>query len=297
MTHIHVLQSAAWAAFQTSVGHTAVTIGDGYAYTHRIGPFRYAYIPRAEVIDDTALDMLAQSFDWVRVEGLVHTDRPSIPTRARQPQTTLVLDLTLPADTLLEQMHSKTRYNIRLAERKGVRVTREKNVDIFWQLNTETTDRDGFRGHDKAYYTQFLSMDMVEQFTAYYEDIPIASIVTVLYDGTMTYVHGASANTHRNLMAPYLLQWTAIEYAQASGARAYDFWGIAPIYPPGEAPKETCYHGYCWELTHPWTGITRFKVGFGGHVVSYPQAQDVIFRPLKYRLYQWVYHWRYGKKT
>lgn len=295
MSGTHFLQSSDWAQFQQAVGHMPVLVHGIRCYIHIVGPFRYAYIARAEQIDQRIFtELKQQGFHWVRVEGEVHTAMHTVKTRCRQPQTTLIFDLTPSEDQMLEHMHSKTRYNIRLAERKEVVVKREKNIDIFWQLNEETTDRDTFKSHDKAYYEQFLAMPMCEQFTAYVGDTPLASILTVLCDGVMTYVHGASANAHRQVMAPYLLQWRAMQYAKENGAVHYDFWGISPMYPEGQSMNETCYNGYCWDVTHPWTGITRFKVGFGGDVVTYPDAQDVILRPIIYRLYTFIHRIRYG---
>lgn len=295
MSETHFLQSNDWAEFQANAGHTPIPFGGGVAFTHSVGPFRYAYVPRAQVVTDAHIaELKAKGVHWVRVEGAVDTKEKTVDTRCRQPQTTLVFDLTQEEHVLLEQMHKKTRYNIRLAERKGVTVRRETNIDVFWQLNTETTERDAFKSHGKAYYEQFLAMPMCDQFTAYVDDTPIASIITVLHGGTMTYVHGASSNSHRNLMAPYLLQWRAMQYARGEGATAYDFWGIAQTHAEGTLSKETCYNGYCWDVTHPWTGITRFKVGFGGDVVNYPDAQDVILSPVMYRLYTLMHRIRYG---
>lgn len=295
--HTHFLQSSDWAAFQTAVGHRSIPLNSSmYGYHMQIGPFRYAYIPRAGEMTDAMLTALKKEYHWVRVEGPLNTTCKTHPVKTRQPQTTLILDLSESEDEILSHMHSKTRYNIRLAIRKGVTVRSGADIDTFWQLHSETTDRDGFGGHTKEYYAKFLEMPMAEQFTAYIDDTPIAAIITVLHDGVMTYVHGASANAHRNLMAPYLLQWEAMRYAKQRGAAQYDFWGISPIYPQGEAPTETCYNGYCWTATHPWTGITRFKVGFGGTVVTYRDAQDVIFSPLVYRLYQYIHRLRYGTR-
>lgn len=292
----HFLQSNEWADFQESVGNQSKQVDDIYVYEHRVGPFRYAYIPRVAHMTDAMLQKLSNTYHWARVEGEVTTTYPSVATNNRQPQTTLILDLRPSTDEILASMHKKSRYNIRLAGRKGGTVQQGADVDTFWQLHAETTDRDRFSGHTKGYYEKFLDMPMAEQFTAYVDGVPIAAIITVLHGGVMTYVHGASSNKYRNLMAPYLLQWEAMQYAKQQGATQYDFWGIAPIYPQGEAPSETCYNEYCWEVTHPWTGITRFKVGFGGSVVTYPNAQDIVFRPFIYRIYTLMHTLRYGKK-
>ena len=291
------LQSNDWQAFQEQTGKKTLRSGDFLTIVHRIGPFRYAYVPRVGLSDDTLSALKKQGMAFARVEGEVATTRRIQQTHNRQPQTTLVLNLNKSETELLGEMHSKTRYNIRLAERKGVVIRDEKNVDVFWMLNTETTARDAFKSHGKAYYKAFIEMPMCRQYTAYLGDTPVASVLCVTHSGTTTYVHGASSNAHRNTMAPYLLQWHAISQAKESGDTAYDFWGIAPIHTQGKPVQETCYNGYCWELTHPWTGITRFKVGFGGTVVTYPQAVDVVLKPLIYVLYRLIHRLRYGTKT
>ena len=297
-SHPHFLQSKAWADFQSMLAHPAIEVGGNYIYVYTIGPFRYGYVPRGAVISDDIVERLrSHRLHWIRVEGELRTTLPTLLTRARQPGTTLILNLSRTEEELLDQMHSKTRYNIRLAERKGVTVREGADAEVFSALNRETTERDGFKSHDAEYYATFLAIPGVRQFTAYSpQGIPIATILTISTPDTMTYVHGASSNTDRQLMAPYLLQWHAITAAKQSGQVQYDFWGIAPIFPQGTAPKETCYNGYCWTVTHPWTGITRFKVGFGGDVITYPDATDVILRPLYYKLYLYLHKLRYGTK-
>lgn len=298
MKSLHFLQTKAWATFQSHIGHTPIAIGDMFAYVHSVGPFCYGYLPRVtNLTDEHIAELRSHKLHWLRVEGEVTTSLPVVPTHVRQPQTTLILDLSPTEEVLLGSMHSKTRYNIRLAGRKGVTIREEANAEVFCSLNDETTARDGFKSHDSAYYADFLTISGARQFTAYTaEGTAIASIITVSTDDTMSYVHGASSNEHRQLMAPYLLQWHAITEAKKAGLTAYDFWGIAPIFPQGTAPKETCYNGYCWTVTHPWTGITRFKVGFGGDVVTYPDAKDVVLHPLYYKLYQYIHRLKYGTK-
>lgn len=292
------LQSKNWADFQAAVGYVPMQVGTVYGYEKKIGPFRYLSIPRAAELTDTALESIQQAgFAWVRLDGtpVPKTDRKVVSVKNRQPQTTLIRSLGGTEEDILADMHKKTRYNIRLATKKGVQIKKEKNIDIFWQLHAQTTERDAFHGHTKEYYKKFLEMPMCEQFTAYYKDIPIASILTVLHNSTMTYVHGASASKHRTVMAPYALQWFAMQDGKKRGAKQYDFWGIAPIYSPNTIKKETCHNDFCWSVVHPWTGITRFKVGFGGTVVDYEQAADIVLSPIVYALYRILYRLKYGK--
>jgi lipid II:glycine glycyltransferase (peptidoglycan interpeptide bridge formation enzyme) len=133
-----------------------------------------------------------------------------------------------------------------------------------------------------------IGMDACHQLVAYYEDVPIASNLLVAYGGRLTYLHGASSNAHRNAMAPYLLQWEGLRLAQELDCRTYDFWGIAPPASEDGAEKTTCFHRLCWRVDDPWTGITRFKAGFGGNAKTYPQAVEVPLHSWKYRAYTFV---------
>lgn len=193
-----------------------------------------------------------------------------------QPKDTLVLDITRSENELLSQMHYKTRYNIRLAKRKGVKVSQSidlKDIDIFWDLLSETTKREGFKSHSKQYYQKQLEIlgreNLIKLFLAKYKGKVIASNIVSFFGDTTTYLHGASLYKYRNLMAPYLLQWEAIVEAKKRGCKFYDFWGVAPPEKP----------------SHPWIGITRFKKGFGGKEIHYIGAWDKVYQIGWYGLY------------
>jgi len=194
------------------------------------------------------------------------------------------LDLNLSLEDLLSAMHAKTRYNIRLAEKKDVEIVSKKDGDIFWSLNEETKERDKFHSHEKSYYTNMLELGNVYQMTAYYNNQPLSSGIFVYYGEKFTYVHGASSNTERNVMAPYLLQWKAIQFAKELGAKEYDFGGIAKPMKDGNGIV-TCFHTLCWDPLDKLMGVTRFKAGFGGKTFSYGNAFELILRP---RLYAFV---------
>ncbi|MCX6798235.1 MAG: peptidoglycan bridge formation glycyltransferase FemA/FemB family protein [Candidatus Falkowbacteria bacterium] len=190
-----------------------------------------------------------------------------IKTKDIQPAKTLWLNLDKPSEQILAGMHPKTRYNIRLAEKKGVIVRAGGIADwpAFWELMATTAGRDRFRLHSPAHYKKFLNYpDFIKLFVAEYQGQIIAVGLFSYFANTVTYLHGASANSERNLMAPYLLQWEVIKRAQADGYKYYDFYGI-------DEKK--------------WPGVTRFKLGFGGEVAAYPGTYDLVFRPTAYRLY------------
>ncbi len=193
------------------------------------------------------------------------------------PADTLITDLSSSEDDLLAAMHPKTRYNIGVAKRHGVEIDFDsKDFDSIWNLFCETSARGGFRLHSKRYYQTMLDtlrnsgchvFSPIAQKTCRV----LAANIVVDFGDTRTYLHGASSNQDRNSMAPYLLHWELMRDAKALGLRFYDWWGVAPSDSPAG---------------HPWTGISRFKRGFGGKEVSAPGTYDVILKPTTYYLYQ-----------
>lgn len=193
-----------------------------------------------------------------------------------QPPDTVLVDLTASLEEILARMKSKWRYNIRLAEKKGVQVRRSslEEIDVFYDLYKTTSQRDGIAIHHKDYYRDLLergqgdSVAKVDLYIASYGDEPLAAIITLLAGTEAVYLYGASSNSHRNLMPAYLLQWKAMEAARAAGCRVYDMYGI----PPTD------------DENHPMHGLYRFKTGFGGQVVHRPGSLDIPLSPL-YKLY------------
>ncbi|MBU2474424.1 peptidoglycan bridge formation glycyltransferase FemA/FemB family protein [Patescibacteria group bacterium] len=184
-----------------------------------------------------------------------------------QPSKTLILNLDKSEEDMLKAMRQKTRYNIRLSEKKGVKI-REANVnefDKFWELIKKTSKRDGFRLHDKMYYQKMLEPAMVKLFLAEYKNNTVAANIMVFFGDTVTYLHGASSTEHRNIMAPYILQWHCIKLAKKLGYRYYDFYGIDD---------------------KKWPGVTRFKNGFNGDKIEHPGTFDLIFNKKLYLVYE-----------
>jgi len=193
-----------------------------------------------------------------------------------QPDTTLIIDLTKSEDEILAQMKQKGRYNIRLAEKKGVTIVESDDASEFYKILKQTTERDKFHGHNKEFYQKMIDMvDGAKLYYAQYEGKIIAGLIATFYKDTATYYYGASSNEHRNVMAPYLLQWHVIRKAKDRGCKYYDFLGIAP-----EGAKG-----------HAWEGVTAFKRKFGGEVVRYAEAKELVFKPFWYwllRAVKWV---------
>ena len=191
---------------------------------------------------------------------------------SHQPEYTLVIDLQQSEEEILKNMKQKGRYNIRLAEKKGVKIRESKNVDKFYNILQETTQRDNFTPHNKDFYQKMIDTlepeGMAKLYIAEYDGQEIAGLIATFYGETVTYYYGASSDTYRNVMAPYLLQWHAIREAKKLGFTRYDFLGISP-------PNSK---------NHPWSGVTSFKKKFGGETVQYVKAKEFVFKPLWYWL-------------
>jgi lipid II:glycine glycyltransferase (peptidoglycan interpeptide bridge formation enzyme) len=212
---------------------------------------------------------------------------PKILVHQVPPKATLVIDLAKNEEVLLQEMHEKTRYNIRLAERKGVvaqQVSVQEGFEKFWALMRDTARRDAIGIHAKAYYRKMLEIAQGEEptthlFLAQLADAPLAAALLVVSGDTATYLHGGSSSAQRNLMAPYVLQWRMMQFARARGMRWYDMWGIAPSTTEKLTNRKTDEQN-----RHPWAGITRFKMGFGGEVREGAGTFDIVCRQVPYRV-------------
>jgi peptidoglycan pentaglycine glycine transferase (the first glycine) len=244
----------------------------------------YWYLPKGPVASKTlSRELLTSLLDdpavfSFRIEPKDSYGGLSQKTIDLQPAQTNILDLHQSEEDLLSGMHQKTRYNIRLADRKGVRIlTEEQVLDDVWSLFEETGTRGGFRLHTKTYFEKMLrvlSTEACRAFlaTAWFNDQPIASTIMLDFGETRTYLHGASDRKHGKLMAPYLLHWELIQSAKKAGFKWYDWWGVAPE----DATQ------------HPWEGISRFKRGFGGDDVKSPGTLDVVLKPGRYTFYSLI---------
>lgn len=198
-----------------------------------------------------------------------------------QPKDTLILDLTKNQEKLLAEMHQKTRYNIRLAEKKDIQIRKGSlsDFEIFWKLMEQTAERDNFHSHSKNYYNELLrSLENKKEggltvilWLAELQGKPVATALISYFNKTVTYLHGASDYNYRNLMAPFSLHWEIIKNAKKQGFDYYDFWGISPTQVKNEQKS--------------WAGLTRFKKGFGGQEVNFAGTYDFVYNQLLYKLY------------
>ena len=219
-------------------------------------------------------------------------------TSAYQPRQTAVVDISQSEEEILSHMKSKHRYNIRLAEKHSVEVeVHSENLQEYFprfaKLLKETTERQQFRAHSEDYYQKMLAElekdGMVHLLFASYEGQDLATILLITNGSVATYLHGASTFSHKEMMAPYLLHWTAIRFAKARSCTQYDLWGTHAI--KDESGDWTSQEG------HPSAGTTRFKLGFGGTVIEYPGTYDLVLRQIPYRLYNSIRSIRSRKRA
>jgi len=201
-----------------------------------------------------------------------------------QPPRTIVVDLRETENEILARMKQKTRYNIRLAEKKGVTVRPWDDLPAFHQMMLVTGGRDGFGVHSLEYYQRayelFHPTRMAELLVAEYEGRPLAALMVFVRGRRAWYIYGASNDEERNRMPTYLLQWEAMRWARSKGAEEYDLWGV-----PDE--DEQTLEAHFTERSDGLFGVYRFKRGFGGDLRRAAQALDRVYNPLLYRLYLW----------
>jgi len=201
-----------------------------------------------------------------------------------QPPDTVIVNLNLPCEQILASMKPKWRYNVSLAGKKGVSVNTggTKELETFYDLLKDTAQRDGIAIHSFEYYRTLFEICekrnkngeglSLRLYTAVYEGDTLAVIVVLFRAQYATYLYGASSNEKRNLMAPYALQWKAMQDAKEAGCQYYDLFGI----PPSEDPN------------HPMAGLYRFKTGFGGQIIHRPGSWDFPYKAAIYGLFNFA---------
>ena len=196
----------------------------------------------------------------------------------------MIVDLQGEEDEILARMRQKCRYNIRLAEKKGVSVRAWDDIGAFHQMVVTTGERDGFAVHSAEYYRRahelFRPTGMSELLVAEFEGRPLAALMVFARGPRAWYVYGGSSDTERERMPNYLLQWEAMRWAKSRGGEAYDLWGV-----PDE-DEGTLEAGFSTRNDGLW-GVYRFKRGFNGRLRRAVQAMDRVYNPLLYRAYLW----------
>ena len=222
---------------------------------------------------------------FIRIEPkLLPTNHYPLLTKSPniQPAKTLLINLSKSEEQLLSEMHHKTRYNIKVAQKHGVEIKDEFDISIghglFFdealKLVIETSERQKFNTFPASYYKK-----MVDQFTlknggdlklhiykAIFQNQLLSAAIIIDFGKTRTFLFGGSSDFHKNVMAPYLMHWQAMLDAKKQGMEYYDFWGIETA--SGETP-----------------GFVRFKLGFGGLEKAYAGAYDIIQNKIFYKIY------------
>jgi lipid II:glycine glycyltransferase (peptidoglycan interpeptide bridge formation enzyme) len=308
----HLLQSWEWGSLKARHGwtprriHVATADGDALAQVlfRRKGPVSIGYLPRGPAIGQTRnpallfcrlrseLDAICRANRAISL--IVEPDRPlGLPgsyrdvgyvrgPRALQPSLTVKVPL-LPDEQLLNQMHPKNRYNVRLAQRRGVVVERgggdPASLDVFFDLLRDTAERNAFGIHEKAYYDDVMRTfgDRALMLFGLVDGQVAAGSISAYFGDEAIYLYGASSSKHRAHAAAFLLQYEAMRWAREHGCRRYDLWGI-PEDDPG--PEEPTGDGMPPTQGEDRRGLRNFKVRFGGEIITYPVPMERRYRPL-----------------
>ena len=317
----HLLQSWDWGALKARFGWQAIRVAltdeagrpsaGAQVLLHPLpGGRAFAYVPKGPLVDwqdplqaGRLLDAIhslcrARRCIFLKVEPPLEDDaamraaivrhgfRPHAPTV--QPPRTILIDLSPSEEAILAAMKPKTRYNIRLAARKGVRVYagHAGHLPAFYRLMQETGRRDGFAIHSDAYYRAAYALFAPQHAALLLAEVMgevVAGLMVFAHGTTAYYLFGASSDRHRAHMPTYLLQWEAMRWARARGCTTYDLWGI----PDAEEETLESHLADAERRTGALWGVYRFKRGFGGRVVRSVGALDYVYAPLLYRLYRW----------
>jgi peptidoglycan pentaglycine glycine transferase (the first glycine) len=324
----HLLQTWAWGDLKEQFGWRAIRLGSSRTGQLLAGAqilflpippaFSLAYIPKGPLLDWT--DAAQTSAFLSDLHRLCRSQRsvflkiePNIPDSAElrnliarhgfglspftvQPPRTILVDITPCADDILASMKQKTRYNIRLAARKGVTIRLGTSHDLpaFYRLMQITGDRDRFGIHSLDYFRSILAFfdsNQAALLLAEAQGEVVAGLIVLAHGATAYYLFGASSNAQREKMPTYLLQWEAMRWAKAHGYRYYDLWGIPDA---DEADLEAKFLARSQAASGLW-GVYRFKRGFGGQVVRTLGAFDFVYnRPLHWLYRQWMLHRQRG---
>ncbi|HEX7974194.1 MAG TPA: peptidoglycan bridge formation glycyltransferase FemA/FemB family protein [Anaerolineales bacterium] len=204
-------------------------------------------------------------------------------TRSIQPNRTIRIDVSGEEAEILARMKQKTRYNLRLAQKKGVVVRASADLETFYGLMALTGERDAFGVHSLAYYRRayalFRPRGECELLIAEFEGRPLAGLMAFAHGTRAWYFYGASSNEYRELMPAYLLQWEAMRWARQRGCTEYDLWGVPD---EDEAVLEANFETRSGDL---W-GVYRFKRGFGGKLARACGPWERVYNPALYALYR-----------
>lgn len=302
----HLMQSWEWGEFRRSLGGHLKRFGiyengkmvRAFQMTfHKIpftpyfvGYFAKGPLPDKELIDAVKKIAVKECCAFVKIEPDILQDRgirvdPRLKVSPKPLFTkyNFLLDLTKPEEDILKNMHPKTRYNIKIAQKHGVVVeerTDDEALQIYLKLYFDTTKRQGFLGHDEVYHRkvweEMTKRKMVRLLIAFYTQegtkkrLPLNAWMLVNFKDTLYYPYGGSSTEHKNVMAPVLVAWEAVRLGKKMGLKTFDLWGAAD-------PKAG--------ESDPYFGFTRFKAGLGGKLVEYIGTYDLVLNPYIYNVF------------
>ncbi|OGY16787.1 MAG: hypothetical protein A2785_03400 [Candidatus Chisholmbacteria bacterium RIFCSPHIGHO2_01_FULL_49_18] len=300
----HPVQSWEWGEFKRKTGVEVVRIGvlEGSrmqaAYQLSFHPiprtsYSIGYFPKGPLPDKRMIDAISKVGNerkaiFIKLEPNIEkgTGQPAIDKLAkdydlRQGKNvftphSFTIDLLPSEEELLERMKAKTRYNIGLAQRRGVRVLEDNDQQAFetyLRLTFETAKRQGFYAHDETYHRQMWEelqpSGIAHLLTATWNDNILVAWILFVFNGVLYYPYGASSNEHRNLMASNLMMWEAMRFGKRMTCQTFDLWGALG---PQPDPKD------------PWFGFHRFKEGYGGNLIEFVGTYDLVLFPQLYSL-------------
>jgi len=301
--HPHLLQCWAWGEFKVKYGWSArrivwknndQPIAAAQILKRSVGPLSILYVPRGPILDWKDSELVKTVLS--DLQSIAQKDRaivikidPEINDQSLIPnpwllsisqvqfKNTVWLDLTPSEEEIIASFKQKTRYNIRLAERKGVTIQMPPADDVpfelLYKMYAETSLRDGFVIRHENYYRDawgsFIRLGQAQPFIASVDGDPIAAILVFRFADRALYMYGMSRNLHREKMPNHLLQWRAMQWAKAQGCRIYDFWGAPDVLDESDR----------------LFGVWKFKEGFSDHFVRSLGAIDYAPSPALYSLY------------
>lgn len=280
----HFLQSKHWIEVKKALGNKVFEVDGVFMQATKIPVLnRYiGYIPRARLEDIN----LTKIFEAAKNEKCIYvsidpdnldsefeldlnSEKDFILKKGKPVhlQDNLILNLTKSDEDFLKEMKQKHRYNLKLSQKKGVKVKIEDSsdaFDMFLKIYVDTMIRQGYTGRSAKYVnTVWETLKMHENAnnkyttiaTAYFKEIPIVSWMLFLYEDTIYYPYGGSSDKFKNIMAPYSLVWEIIKWGKENGFKKFDLWGLD---------------------SDESDGYTRFKLGFGGEKVRYEDTIDLV---------------------
>jgi lipid II:glycine glycyltransferase (peptidoglycan interpeptide bridge formation enzyme) len=319
---IHPMQSWEWGEAKKELGNELIRIGEFHGGTlenvfqitlHQIPKtqFKVGYMPKSVIPSQEVITFLKDygkrhNIVFIKMEPNITVDpaqqklishyQPSAERKEMPhdkqllksvhplfPEWTQAMDLSKSEEELLKNLKSKTRYNIRLAEKKGVVVKEESDdegFEKFKKLYFETTKRQKYFGHDEHYHTiiwKHMKKGFAHILIPYFKDTPLAAYELFYFNNVLYYPYGGSSDKHRNLMGANLLMWTAIKLGKQLGAAGYDMWGSLPP---------------TYDQNDPWAGFTRFKEGYNAEFVHFIGSYDLVISPVLYQIYNVAYSLR-----